>query len=456
MVAVGDRAAAAGALGVGPPHVAARRGVGLRPRVDLRPPGVALARRRAVVRHRAAAGRGGGGHRAHRARHVGGVAELPAPRAVRQGRHGARRRQRRAVPARPRRRAARGSTPRCSATAPTRGERTRRFEEFVGAARRAAHPAGDRARGRVLRGARRADDPRHDRPAAARRSWSRPTARGRWRSPRGTGRGGRPTGRRSTRRRRRRRPGDAAQERWWTRPGDGLVAQFDGAEAARRPAGAPALRRYLSLDGAPVFSLTSVDVVVEGVERAAALGFTDVVVHWPRAEGVYAGPERRSRSSPHGSRAAGAPRRGSLTQVTAGGSSPDRRRFDERRSDGRRPGRSAQCAWRASQALATMSVERVAHAASRGRGRRARPRRRCGPGRPGGAAASSGSNAMPVRLGHRGHDLAARRRRRPRRGCRRGSSRCRPRQRLRGGDVGRRPGRRRGCSRARRCRRASA
>jgi hypothetical protein len=27
------------------------------------------------------------------------------------------------------------------------------------------------------------------------------------------------------------------------------------------------------------------------VERAADLGFTDVVVHWPRAEGIYAGSE---------------------------------------------------------------------------------------------------------------------------------------------------------------------
>ena len=32
-------------------------------------------------------------------------------------------------------------------------------------------------------------------------------------------------------------------------------------------------------------------MVTEGIERAAALGFTDVVVHWPRAEGIYAGDE---------------------------------------------------------------------------------------------------------------------------------------------------------------------
>ncbi|WP_449385871.1 LLM class flavin-dependent oxidoreductase [Cellulomonas soli] len=80
----------------------------------------------------------------------------------------------------------------------------------------------------------------------------------------------------------------AAQEQWWTGL-EGLVAQFDAAEAAAGRTGADRARRYLSLDGAPMFSLLSVDLAVEGVERAAALGFTDVVVHWPRAEGVYAG-----------------------------------------------------------------------------------------------------------------------------------------------------------------------
>jgi hypothetical protein len=80
----------------------------------------------------------------------------------------------------------------------------------------------------------------------------------------------------------------AAQEQWWAGLAE-VAGQLDVAEAAtdRAP-----LRRYLSLDGAPIFSLASLDVAVEGVERAAALGFTDVVVHWPRAEGVYAGAER--------------------------------------------------------------------------------------------------------------------------------------------------------------------
>lgn len=78
------------------------------------------------------------------------------------------------------------------------------------------------------------------------------------------------------------------QERWWEGLGH-VAAQVDAAEAA---AGRTTpLRRYLSLDGAPIFSLTSLDLAVEGVQRAAALGFTDVVVHWPRAEGVYGGSE---------------------------------------------------------------------------------------------------------------------------------------------------------------------
>ena len=81
-----------------------------------------------------------------------------------------------------------------------------------------------------------------------------------------------------------------AQERWWAAL-EQQVAQFDEIERAHRPGDVP-LRRYLSLDGTPVYSLTSAQLAAEGVERAAALGFTDVVVHWPRAHGIYAGSER--------------------------------------------------------------------------------------------------------------------------------------------------------------------
>ncbi|WP_129336429.1 LLM class flavin-dependent oxidoreductase [Cellulomonas endophytica] len=82
---------------------------------------------------------------------------------------------------------------------------------------------------------------------------------------------------------------DAAQERWW----QGLAELAHRVDAAEREAGRTRpLRRVLSLDGAPRFALSSLTLAVEGVERAAALGFTDVVLHWPRAEGVYAGDER--------------------------------------------------------------------------------------------------------------------------------------------------------------------
>ena len=84
-------------------------------------------------------------------------------------------------------------------------------------------------------------------------------------------------------------PPAVAQEAWW----QGLAGMVERFEAEARTAGRDpaAMERHLSLDGAPVFSLSSVDVLQEGVERAAALGFTDVVVHWPRADGVYAGSE---------------------------------------------------------------------------------------------------------------------------------------------------------------------
>jgi alkanesulfonate monooxygenase SsuD/methylene tetrahydromethanopterin reductase-like flavin-dependent oxidoreductase (luciferase family) len=50
--------------------------------------------------------------------------------------------------------------------------------------------------------------------------------------------------------------------------------------------------RYLSLDAAPVFSLSSVDAFTDAAGRAAELGFTDIVTHWPRSEGVYEGREQ--------------------------------------------------------------------------------------------------------------------------------------------------------------------
>lgn len=80
-----------------------------------------------------------------------------------------------------------------------------------------------------------------------------------------------------------------AWEAWWSGLAD-LVVRFDDAarDAGRDPA---TIDRYLNVDGAPRYSLESADLFEESVGRARALGFTDVVVHWPRAQGVYAGRE---------------------------------------------------------------------------------------------------------------------------------------------------------------------
>jgi alkanesulfonate monooxygenase SsuD/methylene tetrahydromethanopterin reductase-like flavin-dependent oxidoreductase (luciferase family) len=76
-------------------------------------------------------------------------------------------------------------------------------------------------------------------------------------------------------------------EEWWT----GLDAARRTLEEAlvaggREPASFP---RYLNLDSSPLFSLTSRGVFEEMVGRAESLGFTDVITHWPRPDGPYAG-----------------------------------------------------------------------------------------------------------------------------------------------------------------------
>jgi alkanesulfonate monooxygenase SsuD/methylene tetrahydromethanopterin reductase-like flavin-dependent oxidoreductase (luciferase family) len=78
-------------------------------------------------------------------------------------------------------------------------------------------------------------------------------------------------------------------ESWWSTVAD-LAGRMDEAlEKAGRDAAT--LDRYLSLDSAPVFSLRDADLFAEQVARAARLGFTDVVAHWPRASSWYAGDE---------------------------------------------------------------------------------------------------------------------------------------------------------------------
>ena len=76
-------------------------------------------------------------------------------------------------------------------------------------------------------------------------------------------------------------------DEWWSRVA-GLTRLFDedAARAGRDPA---TTRRYLNLDSAPVLSVSSVAAFTDAAGRAADLGFTDAVIHWPRPAGVYAG-----------------------------------------------------------------------------------------------------------------------------------------------------------------------
>ncbi|TYB99550.1 LLM class flavin-dependent oxidoreductase [Micromonospora sp. WP24] len=83
--------------------------------------------------------------------------------------------------------------------------------------------------------------------------------------------------------------GEEELDAWWAGVAK-LSARLDRAldEAGRDPA---TLDRYLSMDAAPVFSLSSAQFFADQVGRAAGLGFTDVVTHWPRASSWYAGDE---------------------------------------------------------------------------------------------------------------------------------------------------------------------
>jgi alkanesulfonate monooxygenase SsuD/methylene tetrahydromethanopterin reductase-like flavin-dependent oxidoreductase (luciferase family) len=85
-------------------------------------------------------------------------------------------------------------------------------------------------------------------------------------------------------------PAADTADAWWSGVAD-LSARFGAAlDGAGRPR--DAIPRYLNLDSSPVYSMTSVDAFTDAVGRAAALGFTDVVTHWPRATGWYAGDEK--------------------------------------------------------------------------------------------------------------------------------------------------------------------
>jgi alkanesulfonate monooxygenase SsuD/methylene tetrahydromethanopterin reductase-like flavin-dependent oxidoreductase (luciferase family) len=75
---------------------------------------------------------------------------------------------------------------------------------------------------------------------------------------------------------------------WWRKVTE-LVDSWRGVlvDHGRDPA---TVETYLSVDG-PDFALSSVEYFADVVGRAGELGFSDVVTHWPRTDGVYAGAE---------------------------------------------------------------------------------------------------------------------------------------------------------------------
>ena len=84
-------------------------------------------------------------------------------------------------------------------------------------------------------------------------------------------------------------PPEDGEERWWSGVANANSRMTAALESAGRdPAG---LERYLSLDASGIFALSSVEQCRDAVGRAESMGFAEVVVHWPRAEGVYAGDE---------------------------------------------------------------------------------------------------------------------------------------------------------------------
>jgi len=76
---------------------------------------------------------------------------------------------------------------------------------------------------------------------------------------------------------------------WWRSVGDALRRLEDAlAAAGRDPMPVP---KYLSLDASGVYALSSVGYLTDAAGRAGDLGFTDVITHWPRPDGPYAGQE---------------------------------------------------------------------------------------------------------------------------------------------------------------------
>ena len=82
---------------------------------------------------------------------------------------------------------------------------------------------------------------------------------------------------------------DDGSDTWWRQVADLVRRLEDACGAAGRDLAS--LDRTLSLDSEVRYSLASAAAFEDAVGRAAELGFTDVVAHWPRPHGIYAGSE---------------------------------------------------------------------------------------------------------------------------------------------------------------------
>ncbi|WP_330220110.1 LLM class flavin-dependent oxidoreductase [Rathayibacter tanaceti] len=84
-------------------------------------------------------------------------------------------------------------------------------------------------------------------------------------------------------------PAERTGEEWWSGVAD-LAGRLDHAleTAGRDPR---SVERHLSLDSGGDYSLESASRFDDMVGRAGELGFTDVVSHWPRRDGIYAGDD---------------------------------------------------------------------------------------------------------------------------------------------------------------------
>ncbi|MEV6301539.1 LLM class flavin-dependent oxidoreductase [Actinoplanes sp. NPDC051861] len=80
------------------------------------------------------------------------------------------------------------------------------------------------------------------------------------------------------------------EQEWWNSVASARDRFDDALSAAGRPL--DSVERYLNLDTSPVYSMTSVDAFRDAVGRAAELGFTDVITHWPRPSSWYTGDEK--------------------------------------------------------------------------------------------------------------------------------------------------------------------